>query len=324
VLFAALTVVWTWPLVGHLRSAIPGEPGDNYSFLWNLWWLRHAWAAGVPYFHTDYLFHPFGTTIADHPHTALPALVAATVLRPADVITAQNLLLLACVFANLLSAYALVWSVTHHQRAAVMGGVIFGVSPYLAAHLLGHYDLMAAWLLPLFALAFRRALEGRTLRAAAAAGMVLAATAYTAYYYVVYLWFFAALYALAWTEWMHVNWRRRPPDALRRMRLLLLSLAAALGLVAVWIAGSGGQDLNIGSIRISAHAPQNVLTMMWICVVAYASLAPNARRGSKELGTHGQGARCPSARSGPCTGCRETVAAPSRGTHGGVSSRHRT
>ena len=53
---------WTWPLALHLHDAIPGDPGDNYSFVWNLWWMRHVLATpGLAYFHTTYLFYPFGT-----------------------------------------------------------------------------------------------------------------------------------------------------------------------------------------------------------------------------------------------------------------------
>src|SRR3954470_6473734 len=111
-LFGALAVIWTWPLARHLHDAIAGGPGDNYSFVWNLWWMRHVLATpGLGYFHTSYLFYPFGTTIADHPHTALPALVAATVLRQASPATAQNLLLLAYTFLNMACAYALIWEV---------------------------------------------------------------------------------------------------------------------------------------------------------------------------------------------------------------------
>ena len=112
---------WTWPLVMHLGDAVPGDGGDNYSFLWNLWWMRHVLATpGLDYFHTTYLFYPFGASIADHPHTALPALIAATVLKPASIVTAQNLLLIAYVFANLTSMYALVWDITRHRRAAIL------------------------------------------------------------------------------------------------------------------------------------------------------------------------------------------------------------
>ena len=55
--FAVLTVAWTWPLVEHIGDALPGVPGDNYSFVWNLWWMRFALAhPEVGYFHTNYLF----------------------------------------------------------------------------------------------------------------------------------------------------------------------------------------------------------------------------------------------------------------------------
>jgi len=70
---------------------------------------------GLDYFHTTYLFYPFGVSIADHSHTALPALIAATVLRPLSIVTAQNLLLFAYVFANMATMYALAWDITRHS-----------------------------------------------------------------------------------------------------------------------------------------------------------------------------------------------------------------
>ena len=164
---------------------------------------------GLDYFHTTYLFYPFGASIANHPHTALPALMAATLLKPASIVTAQNLLLIAYVFANLASMYALVWDITRHRRAAILAGVTFGMSPYLAAHLLGHFDLVAAWLLPAFALLLRRAVRSDSSRAAIGAGLVLVITAYTAYYYVIYIGFFTVLYMFAWLDVVHLSWSRR-------------------------------------------------------------------------------------------------------------------
>src|SRR4029077_10413075 len=138
------------------------------------WWVRHGLAPrGLEYFHTTYLFYPFGTSIANHPHTALPAIVAATLLRPVSIVTAQNLLLLAYVFANMSVMYALAWDITRHLTASVLAALVFGLSPYLAVHLLGHFDLVAAWVLPAFALALRRAVRQRSNAAAVAAGLVL-------------------------------------------------------------------------------------------------------------------------------------------------------
>src|SRR5262249_51653421 len=150
-------------------TALPGQPGDNYSFIWNLWWMRHVLATpGLAYFHTTYLFYPFGTSIANHPNTALPALVAATLLGRASPTTAQNLLLITYVFGNLPTMSALAWTLPSHLAAAPLAAVIFGLSPYVAVHMLGHFDLVAAWTIPLFALALDRALRGSNLAACAA------------------------------------------------------------------------------------------------------------------------------------------------------------
>jgi hypothetical protein len=289
-LFVALAVGWTWPLVLHLGDAIPGDPGYNFSFLWNLWWMRHVLATpGLDYFHTTYLFYPFGTTIANHPHTALPALVAATLLTHASIVTAQNVLLIGYVFANMACMYALVWTILsptinaeaaepaekntprvfrefcveprQRRRAAILAAVIFGLSPYLAVHLLGHFELVAAWMLPLFALALRRAIYGGSNAAAVAAGVVLAATAYISYYYVVYLWLFTVVYLLAWIDWVSVARAQGPTTPFaRRARTVCAMGTIVLAAVALVIA-----------LAAPARTPQNVLTVMWIFALGWVA-----------------------------------------------------
>jgi hypothetical protein len=252
----------------HLHDAVPGDPGDNYSLLWNLWWMRHVLATpGLAYFHTTYLFHPFGTNIVNHPNTALPAFVAATLLKPASIVTAQNLLLLAYVFANMAAMYALVWDISRHRRAALFGAVTFGLSPYLAVHLLGHFDLVAAWVLPAFALALRRAVRGSK-AAAIAAGLVLAATAYVAYYYVVYEVFFAMAYLAAGAGPIGLSRARMPqPITVRWLRALCLLGAIASAGIAAMILVTGGRSFEAGAIQVSATKPQNALTATWLCVI---------------------------------------------------------
>ena len=266
-LFASLAVAWTWPLALHLGDALAGGPGDNYSFVWNLWWMRHVLATpGLPYFHTTFLFNPFGTTIADHPHTALPALIAATLLKPATLVAAQNLLLLFYVFGNLAAMYALAWTVTRHLAGSVLAAIVFGLSPYVAVHILGHFDLVAAFTIPLFALALHRC-------AGVAAGLLLAATSYIAYYHVVYLLFFAIVYLVASVDPIRVS-RRSVPQlrAARVLRHLLWIAAAACGALALEIVISGGWSLWIVDRAVPVHAPQNALTAAWICAIAAAIL----------------------------------------------------
>ena len=273
-LFAALALAWTWPLALHLNDALPGRPGDNFSFVWNLWWMRHVLATpGLPYFHTTYLFYPFGTTIVDHPHTALPAFVAATLLRGLTVTAAQNVLLIAYVFANMACMYALAMDVIPSRRAAVVAAIVFGLSPYVAVHLLGHFELVAAWPLPLYALALRRAVDRPSRAAAAAAGAVLAATAYTSYYYVVFLCFLTIVYGFASTDALQVSRSQTPASrAARLARLAFAAAATAAAAIALAIGLTGGATVSAGAREISMRTPQNALTAMWLALAACALL----------------------------------------------------
>src|SRR5215208_19078 len=91
VVFVALALAWSFPLVLHLSNRLPGEvAGDNLSFLWNLWWMRQA---GTGFFFTPLLFAPFGTELALHTHTALQGALAATLLRSIDIVAAQNVII---------------------------------------------------------------------------------------------------------------------------------------------------------------------------------------------------------------------------------------
>jgi hypothetical protein len=270
--FALLALAWTWPLARHFSTAIAGDPGDNFSLVWNLWWMRHVRStAGLEFFRTTFLFHPFGASLANHPHTALPGLVAATALSPLPVAAAQNAILLANVFANMATMYALAWTLTHHRRAAILAAVVFGTSPYFSGHLLGHFDLLSGWVMPAFALSLHIAIQRRSKSAAIAAGFVLAAAAYTAYYYIVYLALFGATYVLASAGWIRVSWSPREQAAgLRRTRASLVALAlAALGL-ALWIAVTGGTVLQAGGVLVSLRRPQNPLSAMWLAWIGVA------------------------------------------------------
>ena len=270
--FAALAIAWTWPLVLHLTTAIPGLPGDNYSFLWDFWWMRHVLATpSLTFFRTAHLFAPYGTSLVNHSNTALPALIGATLLRSVSVGTAQNILLLAYVFANGVLAYALAWQITRHRRAAVFAGVLFGTSPYLGVHFPGHFELMAAWLLPAFALAFRPAVGSGSRIAAVVSGLLLAATAYTVYYYVVYLGLFALAYLVAWSDGCSIDVAPRPPTARALLaRRVLVGIFTLLAIVALWMVMTGGAIWRIGPYTILAREPQNTLTVMWIVATSWA------------------------------------------------------
>ncbi len=264
-LFAALAIVWTWPLVRHFRDHIPGRPGDNFSFLWNLWWMRKALSsADLSFFRSPYLFSPFGVDLVNHPHTALQGLLSATVLSRLSIVEAENLYIIVSVFLNGLCAYALVFDLVAIPSLAVLAGVAFGGSPYVAAHLFGHFDLLTAWTIPLFALAFRRALGTGRIAPAIAAGACAVVAAYTAYYHVVYIVLFAIVYTLAWWNPARMELSRADPTRGFTLRLIVVGLLAIDLSLIVWILITGGSTFSIGSMQISARGVQNPLLALWL------------------------------------------------------------
>ncbi len=260
--FAALAVVWSFPLVLHLSSHLPGGGiGDNAIFLWNFWWMRTALASGTDFFHTTYLFAPAGADLTLHTHVALPAFVGATLLRDTSVTTALNVTTLASLALNGFCAYLLAWRVVRQRGAAILAGTIYATSPYIAAHLNGHFNLTTAWTIPLFALGAADAVRG-SLKWAVFAGVVLGATAYIDYYYVVYEMAFACCVLLLTARQWSVETGAKPPST--RWLLVLIS-AIALDLVLVaGIGVTGGFDVQVGSLRVSAHDTFNLLQVLWL------------------------------------------------------------
>ena len=272
--FVALAVVWTLPLAFHLSTHLPGAGiGDNATFLWNFWWMRTALASHTGFFHMAPIFAPAGADLTLHTHTALPAWIGATLLAPFPSIVALNITTLAALALNGFCTYVLIWRLTRNARAAVIGGIVFAWSPYIAAHLNGHFNLTSAWTLPLFALAALEAIGHHSTRWSVLAGLVLATTAYVDYYYVIFE--LALLTCLAVISILELSIERRAgstPPWLATARTLTYVLLAIDLCVIVIIVASGGFDARIGAIRISANGLFNPLQGLWALLAIAATL----------------------------------------------------
>jgi hypothetical protein len=267
-----MSIVWTWPLVLHFRDHIPGLPGDNFSFLWNLWWMRKALSSPeLDFFRSSYLFSPFGVDLINHPHTALQGYLTATVLAPLSIIQAENVYIVVSVFFNAACAYALAFDLVRDRRLGLLAGVAFGGSPYVAAHLLGHFDLLTAWVIPLFALLLRRSLRTGSITSAVGCGLSVAIAAYAAYYHVVYLAVFAAAYVAAAANVVGVEIHPRSQRAgLFTARLVLIGLMTLDVFVIAAILLTGGMTMALAGTEISARTIQNPLLALWLLALAWA------------------------------------------------------
>lgn len=254
-LSAALTAIVLRGLWPHVHNAIPGSLGDNVAFVWNTWWAAHAWAGFPAVFHTPLLFAPWGTDLTLHTHTLLPSTVAA-VLPHANVVFATNLVVAAHLALNAICAYALAFRLTRRGIPSSTAAVVFAWSPYVTAHLAGHFNLIAAWVLPLFTLLLLRALEDGDAWSRILLGVVFGAIPYVDYYYFVYA-ASLGIVVLAHRTW-RVSVAARPSSRWQRRVLgaCAVLLLIDLALLAI-VVSTGGTTIGVAGHTISMRGVEN-------------------------------------------------------------------
>jgi hypothetical protein len=93
----------------------------------------------------------------------LPALLALPLTLTVGPLVAYNALMLLAVVLASAAAYLLCWELTHRFSASLLGGLLFGLSPYMLGHTLSqHLDLTFVFPVPLLVLLALRYLRGRT------------------------------------------------------------------------------------------------------------------------------------------------------------------
>ena len=278
-LFALLSLVWLSPVTSDLD--IPGSgAGDNFTFVWNGWWMREALTTHVSPFHTPMLFAPWGVDLALNTHTALPAAFAALLSRRMSILAATNYVVALHLYLNFVIAFALAHRVTRQMAAAILAALIFGWSPYIGAHLAGHFNLIAAWVLPLVALLLIDALEIGTVASRVLLGIALGITVYVDYYYAVYATALVACLTLARSISFQPMPRVRGRGEIITLRALG-GVGAVGALLIVFVAVTGGTVISFGGGRISMRGVDNLVAAAGLLALIAAMVAwlPSVRVG---------------------------------------------
>jgi hypothetical protein len=267
-LFASLAVAWSYPLALDVGTHVPGAgPGDNLSFVWNLWWTRFAWQHHLDPFRTMWLFAPVGVDLTQHTHTFLGGAVFTALLAPLSPVAGLNVLTLASLFLNGLLGYLLAYTASRSRFAAVAAGIAFGGAPAILVRLNGHFNLVAAWTIPLAILCFDRAVARRTWRASAVAGLALALVAWNDYYYLVFSLVFLGL-SLGF-RWLTATVRVTKKPAHGVSTVLAALIVADVGLMAA-IAWTGGFTWRVGSLTVSMLTTFNLRESFWALLILWA------------------------------------------------------
>jgi len=182
--YSALATLATWPLVMRLTTAVPGWPGDNFAFLYKIWWVRTALTGGHDLFHDPTVFYPFGFNFGRGEPTLPNTLPGAALALLGGDALGYNAVLLAGFVLSGLGTYGLARAVGVRRAGAALAGVAFMLAPYRLGQAAGHLQIAATQWIPLTLWCAARTGRGRR-GAAALTGLCFGLTALTAWYYAI-------------------------------------------------------------------------------------------------------------------------------------------
>jgi hypothetical protein len=181
--FAALTVILTWPQVVQLGSV--STHVDSLFNLWRLAWIAHAIGTGRSLFEANIYWPEHDTFAYSDAMLVRRDRRAAALGRRAAPDRLQSPRARHVLFSGL-AAWALVRHLTGSWAAGIVAGVIFAFTPNRFDHY-GHFELLWSGWMPLAVLALVRAFEEGRFRWAFAAGLLFALQALSSIYYGLFL-----------------------------------------------------------------------------------------------------------------------------------------
>ncbi len=162
VLYLTLSVLlFGLPVIGHFGSRIiAANEIDPSAEMWFLGWWPHAVLHGINPFVTHAMFYPEGYNLQWAASMPLLSLLSAPVTLAFSPAVSWNVLMLLCPALSAWTAYLLCRSLKAGTIPSLVGGFLFGFSPYVLLNLTGEPMLAMVALVPTFALLTVRRLRG--------------------------------------------------------------------------------------------------------------------------------------------------------------------
>ncbi|NJN98171.1 MAG: hypothetical protein HC875_30840, partial [Anaerolineales bacterium] len=163
-----LTLVMTWPTALHLTDGIPGDGFDGWQNYWNMWWVKKALLElGTTPFFTDYLYPPNGASLLFHTLNIFNSFWTLPLQLNFGLAIAYNAVVLVSFTLAGYGGYLLALDTLTRLRfsgrglrpAAFVSGLVFTMSPFHLAHLLGHMQVFSMIWPPFYVLWLVRTLH---------------------------------------------------------------------------------------------------------------------------------------------------------------------
>jgi hypothetical protein len=155
--YAALACALVVPAAAR---GLPGSAPDAGLYVWWLKWVPHALAQGTNPLHSDAVLAPGGVNAMWNTSILLPSLLLAPITVLAGPVVSYAVLVTLAPALSAWAAFAAVRRLVPGTVPALVGGLLYGFSPYVVAHSLGHPNLALAWFPPVALLLLDRILRG--------------------------------------------------------------------------------------------------------------------------------------------------------------------
>jgi hypothetical protein len=174
--YTALTLFMTYPVVARLGSHYIGAGSDMWIFQWNDWWLRKCLLEWRNPFYTTWMFYPDGVSLVYHNFAWLNTLVWLPISPLIGPIAAYNIIFILNLALGGVSMYILARYLVKDPRAAFLAGLVFAFWPFRLQHF-NRPNLISTGWIPLFLLFLIRTVrEDRKRRDGLLAGLFLGLT----------------------------------------------------------------------------------------------------------------------------------------------------
>jgi hypothetical protein len=215
----------TYPAVFFLSSKVMGGPGDNFHFLWELWYVAHALfdLHKSPFFDPD-VFVPFGfDLIRNQDLSPGTVLVFSPLTHFFSEVFTYNFLVLASFPLTAFGTYLLARELWSNRFGAFSAGLIVGFCAYRFGHAGGHLSIVSTEWIPFFLLYLERLISRPNLKNAVLAGLFFGLCSWTTWYY-----FFMLSIAAACYIPFRVDWKAPRKEIWHLLKLSLVSIVVAL------------------------------------------------------------------------------------------------
>jgi hypothetical protein len=148
--------------LAHLgRNCACGLGPDPSMFMWYLAWWPHALLHGINPFFTNAVFAPDRLDIGAVTSVPGVSIVATPMTLLLGPVVSYNVLMLASPALAALFAFLLCRYVSKSFAAGLVGGYLFGFSPYMLGHMLVHLNLVLTFPIPAGVHLVLRLIDGR-------------------------------------------------------------------------------------------------------------------------------------------------------------------